>query len=440
MKGKVYIETYGCQMNIADSETVAGIMMSDEFLPTKNINEADVIIINTCSVRENAEKKIWNRIEQIKGLKKKNKNLKIGIIGCMAQRLGDNILKNPNVDFVAGPDSYRNLPDLVNEVDINIRPVLTDFNINETYSGIEQAKIGFESISGFIPITRGCNNFCSYCIVPYTRGRERSSHFNDIISEVVSLKKKGFKEVTLLGQNVNSYFYEDKNIKVNFPKLLEMVAQAVPQMRVRFTTSHPKDLSDELIETIYNFDNICNHIHLPVQSGSNLILERMNRKYTREWYLNRIAAIRTKIPDCGISTDLFCGFCGETEEDFQQTLNLMEAVYFDMAFMFKYSERPGTFAAKKFDDDVPEEVKIDRLNQMIKLQNKISLKKNKADIGKTFEVLVEGFSKRSNKMLFGRTQQNKVVVFPMEDKKIGDFVNVKIIDASSATLKGEIIK
>lgn len=440
MNNKVYIETYGCQMNVADSETVAGIMMSNDYVATQNLQEADIIIINTCSVRDNAEKKIWNRLQQIKGLKKKNKNLKIGIIGCMAQRLAEKILENPVVDFVAGPDSYRSIPELVKESDINLRPVYVNFDINETYSGIEKHKNDNNNISGFIAITRGCNNFCSYCIVPYTRGRERSSSFNDIISQINTLNQKGFKEVTLLGQNVNSYYFEENNLKVNFPKLLEMVAQTAPKMRIRFTTSHPKDLSDELIETIAKHNNICNHIHLPVQSGSNSILEKMNRHYTREWYLNRIEAIRKTIPDCGISTDLFCGFCGETEKDFEQTLNLMEVVGFDMAFMFKYSERPGTNAAKFFKDDVPEDIKIQRLNRMIKLQNKISLQRNKADINKTFEVLIEGYSKRSNQMLFGRTEQNKVVVFPAENAKIGDFVIVKINEASSATLKGEIVK
>ncbi len=437
MKKKVYIETYGCQMNVADSETVAGIMQSREYIATDNINDADVIIINTCSVRDNAEKKIWNRLDHIKSLKRKNKNLKTGIIGCMAQRVGEKFLEHPAVDFVAGPDSYRSLPDLVDENDIV--PVRTEFDINETYSGIEQIKIDNNIISGFIAITRGCNNFCSYCIVPYTRGKERSSDFKDIFAEVDNLRKKGFKELTLLGQNVNSYYFEDGDKKVNFPVLLRMVAETAPEMRIRFTTSHPKDLSDELIETMAAYKNICNHIHLPVQSGSNKILEKMNRKYTREWYLNRIQAIRSIIPDCGISTDLFCGFSGESEEDFQQTLDLMEQVKFDLAFMFKYSVRPGTYAAKHFEDDVPEEIKIERLNRMIKLQNKISLKNNKADIDKTFEVLVEGYSKRSKEMLFGRTEQNKVVVFPAQNNKAGDFVNVKIIDATSATLKGEII-
>jgi len=439
MNKKVYIETYGCQMNVADSETVAGIMHSREYSAETEILNADVIIINTCSVRDNAEKKIWNRLDYIKGLKRKNKHLKVGIIGCMAQRIADNLLEHPAVDFVAGPDAYRNLPDLINEVDINLKTSNTEFDITETYAGIEQLKSGMNEISGFVAITRGCNNFCSYCIVPYTRGRERSSSYKDIIREVVSLSEKAFKEVTLLGQNVNSYNFEDQDAKVGFPELLEMVARAVPGMRVRFTTSHPKDISDELIEVIARNKNICNQIHLPVQSGSNKILERMNRKYTREWYLNRIQAIKSKIPDCGLSSDIFCGFSGETEADFQQTLELMEIVGYDMAFMFKYSERPGTAAAKNLEDDVPEEVKKERLSRMIKVQNKISLAKNRADIGKIFEVLVEGNSKRSAEMLFGRTEQGKVVVFPSETAQRGEFISVKVTDASSATLKGIIV-
>lgn len=439
MNKKVYIETYGCQMNVADSETVAGIMQLRNYAGETEISAADVIIINTCSVRENAELKIWHRLDHIKSLKKKKKNLKVGIIGCMAQRISDKLLEHPVVDFVAGPDAYRSLPELINETDIDLKQKNTEFDITETYSGIEQIKQKEDEISGFVAITRGCNNFCSYCIVPYTRGRERSSDYKDIIREVETLNKKGFKEVTLLGQNVNSYSHEDENIKVDFPTLLDLVAKSAPDMRIRFTTSHPKDISDELIDVIAANKNICNHIHLPVQSGSNKILERMSRKYTREWYLNRIDTIKSKIPDCGLSSDLFCGFSGETEADFQETISLMEIVGYDLAFMFKYSERPGTAASKSLKDDVPEETKKDRLARMIKVQNKISLLKNKADIGKTFEVLVEGRSKRSAEMLFGRTQYNKVVVFPSGNAKRGDFVEVKITDASSATLKGDLI-
>jgi tRNA-2-methylthio-N6-dimethylallyladenosine synthase len=439
VNNKIYIETYGCQMNVADSETVASILDLNNYKIASEINNADVIIINTCSVRENAEKKIWSRLDFIKSIKRKNKNLIVGIIGCMAQRIGEKMLEHSIVDFVAGPDAYRYLPELISNSYLNDKFCNTDFNINETYSGILQKKQPNEYLSGFIAITRGCNNFCSYCIVPYTRGRERSANYNDIINEVKKLKENNFKELTLLGQNVNSYYFEDNLNKVNFPSLIEMVAKTAPEIRIRFTTSHPKDLSDELVDVIARNKNICNHIHLPVQSGSNKILERMNRKYTREWYLNRINVIKSKIPDIGISSDIFCGFSGETEEDFQQTLSLMEEVCYDMAFMFKYSERPGTYAAKSLIDDVPEDVKKERLNRMIHLQNKISLKKNKADVGKTFEVLVEGFSKRSDEMLFGRTEQNKVVVFPTSNIKQGDTVMVTIKDASSATLKGEII-
>lgn len=426
-------------MNVADSETVAGILNLSNYNIETNINNADIIIVNTCSVRENAEKKIWNRLDFIKSLKRNNKDLIVGIIGCMAQRIGEKMLDHPMVDFVAGPDTYRNLPELIEESDIKLKHFNIEFDTNETYSEIEQLKANSDEISGFIPITRGCNNFCSYCIVPYTRGRERSSNFKDIIKEVENLAKKGFKEVSLLGQNVNSYFFEEENQKVDFPKLIEMVAQSAPDMRIRFTTSHPKDLSDELINVITRNKNICNHIHLPVQSGSNKILERMNRKYTREWYLDRINAIKSKIPNIGLSSDIFCGFSGETEDDFQQTLSLMEIVEYDMAFMFKYSERQGTNASKNLDDDVPEDVKKERLNRMIRLQNKISLKQNKLDIGRTFPVLIEGVSKRSSDMLFGRTEQNKVVVFSALNKKRGDTVMVLITDASSATLKGKII-
>ncbi len=440
MNKKVYIETYGCQMNVADSETVASIMQSRDFLPETSVNDADVVILNTCSVRDNAEQKIYNRLDFLKGLKRRKKHLKVGIIGCMAQRVADKLLEHEAVDFVAGPDAYRNLPDLVNETDIELKTINTEFDITETYSGITQFKSDEDAISGFIPITRGCNNFCSYCIVPYTRGRERSASYKDIILEVKNLKEKNYKEITLLGQNVNSYYFEDENNKVDFPKLIEMVAEEAPEMRIRFTTSHPKDISDELIEAIAKHKNICNHIHLPVQSGSNNVLKLMNRKYTKEWYLERMDKIKSTIPDCGLSSDIFCGFSGESEEDFMQTLDLMKTVEYDSAFMFKYSVRPGTAAAKNLVDDVQETEKVERLNRMIKLQNEISLKKNREDIGKTFEVLVEGYSKRSNESLFGRTQQNKVVVFPAENVKKGDFVLVKIDEVSSATLKGTIIK
>lgn len=427
-------------MNVADSETVLSILKTKEFEPVVTIDNADVVILNTCSVRDNAEQKIWNRLDFLKGLKRRKKNLKVGIIGCMAQRTADKLLEHIAVDFVAGPDAYRSLPDLINETDIELKTHNTEFDIEETYSGIVQYKQSDKEISGFIPITRGCNNFCSYCIVPYTRGRERSSSYTDIIHEVKDLEEKGYKEVTLLGQNVNSYFYEDEYRKVDFPTLIQMVADAVPNMRIRFTTSHPKDISDDLIDTIAKYKNICNHIHLPVQSGSNKVLKLMNRKYTREWYLDRINKIKETIPNCGLSSDIFCGFSGEGEEEFQETLSLMQEVEYDSAFMFKYSVRPGTAAAKKLEDDVPEEVKVERLNRMIALQNETSLKSNKNDIGKTFEVLIEGFSKRSKEQLFGRTQQNKVVVFTAEGLSRGDIVFVEITEVSSATLKGKIVK
>ncbi len=433
--GKIYFETYGCQMNVADSEMVAAIMKADGYETTDDVLSADVVIINTCSVRDNAERKIWNRLDYMKGLKHRNKGLKVGVIGCMAQRVGDKLFDSGAVDFVAGPDAYRHIPELVRETDI--KPVVdTEFDIAETYAGIEPLRLDSESISGFVSITRGCNNFCSYCIVPYTRGRERSRSADDILRESENLMKQGYKEITLLGQNVNSYRFGD----MDFPKLLETVAKHVPEMRVRFTTSHPKDISDELLETIARNSNICNHIHLPVQSGSNVVLERMNRKYTREWYLDRIAAIRRIIPDCGLSTDIFCGFCGETEADYMQTVDLMETVGFDSAFLFKYSNRPGTFASKNLVDDVPEEEKVARLARLIEIQNRISLERNKCDIGKEFEVLVEGESKRSSEMFCGRTQQNKMVVFDKKAYKKGDYVKVKITEASSATLKGIVIQ
>lgn len=436
MKEKVYIETYGCQMNVADSDIVVSILKNKNFVKTDNTEEADIIIINTCSVRDNAEQRIWNRLDFIKSLKRNKKNLKVGIIGCMAQRISDKLLENDVVSFVAGPDSYRYLPDLINEVDINLKGANVNFDINETYSGIENTNKKDNEISAFVSITRGCNNFCTYCIVPYTRGRERSRSVDDIINEIKHFEKQGYKEITLLGQNVNSYIFDD----INFPKLIKKVADTVPNIRIRFTTSHPKDISDELIEIIAATSNICNHIHLPVQSGSNKILEKMNRKYTREKYLERIEKIKSIIPGCGLSTDVFSGFSGETEENFLETLDLLKTVKFDSAFMFKYSQREGTYASKHFQDDVPEEEKISRLNRMIEIQNKISKSNNENKIGKVFEVLVEGFSKRSDEEMFGRTQENNVVVFPAKNISKGQFVNVKILKASSATLMGEIAR
>ena len=432
---KLKIETYGCQMNTADSEVVAAIMLSDGYQLTDNENEADTIMINTCSVRDNAEQRVFARLQYFNSLKKKNRTLNIGVIGCMAERVQDKLFETHNVDFVAGPDSYLDLPNLVGAVEKGEKAINIELSKSETYKDIIPARIG-KAIVGFVSIMRGCNNFCSYCIVPYTRGRERSRDVESILNEIINLQNNGYKEVTLLGQNVNSYLFKNEKITVNFPQLLEIVANAVPNMRIRFTTSHPKDMSDKTLETIAKYPNLCKLIHLPVQSGSNKILERMNRKYTREDYLNRIAAIRNILPDAAISTDIFCGFSGETEQDFEDTLSLMCQVKFDNAFMFKYSERPGTFAAKNLPDDIPQEVKTERLNKIIALQNKLSLESNKKDVGKTFEVLVEGYSKRSIDNFYGRTSQNKVVIFPKSGKKIGDFINVEIEKVTAASLIG----
>lgn len=436
-KELLYIETYGCQMNIADSEVVAAILGAHNYELSDNLENADLVLINTCSIRENAEQRVWKRLDFYKGQKRRKHSLTVGVIGCMAERIGVQLSAHEAVDLIAGPDSYRDLPMLIDKVKNGTKGINIEQSNVETYSGIVPERVGNNSISGFISVMRGCNNFCTYCIVPYTRGRERSRDYRDILNEVKSLIDKGYSEVTLLGQNVNSYNWIDGQTVINFPKLVELVATAAPKMRVRFTTSHPKDISDELIEVISRYDNVCKHIHLPVQAGSNAILERMNRKYTREYFLERVKKIRSIIPNCSITTDIFCGFSGETENDFQQTIGLMREVEFDSAFMFKYSERPGTFAAKNLDDNVPEDVKIKRLTEIIELQNKISDKNNRADIGKSFEVLVEGVSKKSKTDLFGRTSQNKVVVFPNNNYKIGDLVVVKIVSASSATLIGE---
>ncbi len=436
---KLFIETYGCQMNVADSEVVASVMKLAGYGVTDNIDECDAILINTCSIRDNAEQKIFARLNQLSTLKKrKSGKLIVGIIGCMAERMKDELINEHGVDLVAGPDAYLDLPNLIAAVENGEKAIDIELSTTETYRDVIPSRIGANKIGGFISIMRGCNNFCSYCIVPYTRGRERSREPGSILNELRDLQARGFKEVTLLGQNVNSYNYVDADGNtVNFASLLEIVADAAPEMRVRFTTSHPKDMSDEIIAMIAKKPNVCNHIHLPVQSGSNSVLKAMNRKYTREWYLDRINAIKTMIPDCGISTDMFTGFHDESEEDFQETLSLMREVGFDSAFMFKYSERPGTFASKNLPDNVPEDVKIDRLNRMIALQNELSLESNRRDVGKTFEVLVEGFSKRSKDDMFGRTQQNKVIVFPAGDTKVGDYVRVKVHSATSATLLGE---
>ena len=446
---KLFLETYGCQMNVADSEVVASVMQMAGYGTTDDLECADAIFINTCSVRDNAEQRIFARLRTLNALRRKRANrLIIGIIGCMAERMKDELINNHGVDLVAGPDSYLDLPTLIAAAENGEKAINVELSTTETYRDIIPTRISANRISGFISIMRGCNNFCTYCIVPYTRGRERSREPQSILNELRDLQAKGFKEVTLLGQNVNSYLYkktrgqEDEKTSeqdvVDFAALLAMVAEAAPEMRVRFTTSNPEDLSDAIIDTMASHANICNHIHLPVQSGSNKVLKLMNRKYTREWYLDRIARIRQAIPDCGISTDMFTGFHDETEEDFQETLSLMREVGFDSSFMFKYSERPGTFAAKRLPDNVPEDVKIDRLNRMIALQNELSLCSNRADVGKTFEVLVEGYSKRSNDDMFGRTQQNKVIVFPAGDTKIGDRVMCKVEKATSATLIGVI--
>ncbi|MCF0204396.1 MAG: tRNA (N6-isopentenyl adenosine(37)-C2)-methylthiotransferase MiaB [Muribaculaceae bacterium] len=436
----LFIETYGCQMNVADSEVVASVMKMAGYGTTNSIDNAHAVLLNTCSIRDNAEQKIFSRLTALNVLKKKRHGkLIIGVIGCMAERLKDELIHNHGVDLVAGPDSYLDLPNLFAAAENGESAISIELSTTETYRDVIPSRLGSNRIGGFISIMRGCNNFCSYCIVPYTRGRERSREPQSILNELHDLRAKGFKEVTLLGQNVNSYRYTPaEGEPVLFAQLLAMVADAAPDMRVRFTTSHPKDMTDEIIATIASRPNICRHIHLPVQSGSNSVLKAMNRKYTREWYLNRIEAIRKVIPDCGISTDMFTGFHGESEEDFEMTLSLMREVGFDSAFMFKYSERPGTYASKNLPDNISEEVKIDRLNRMIALQNELSLESNRRDIGKTFEVLVEGHSKRSKDDMCGRNQQNKMIVFPAKDVPVGSLVRVRITQASSATLIGEL--
>ncbi|PKP34810.1 MAG: tRNA (N6-isopentenyl adenosine(37)-C2)-methylthiotransferase MiaB [Bacteroidetes bacterium HGW-Bacteroidetes-17] len=436
---KIYIETYGCQMNFSDSEIVGSIMTDHNYATTDKIELADIILINTCSIRDNAEQRVRKRITVLAKLKNKQPNLKIGIIGCMAERLKSQLLEEEkDVDIIAGPDAYRDLPQLMNSVENGQRAINVLLSAEETYGDIRPVRLDPNKISAFISIMRGCQNFCSYCVVPFTRGKERSRNPETIINEARELFELGYREVTLLGQNVNSYNWNE-NGQMSFPDLLQKVAEINPLLRVRFATSHPKDISDELIQTIAKHPNICNNIHLPVQSGSSRILKLMNRKYDREWYLERIATIKKHIPDCGLSTDMISGFCSETEEDHQQTLSLMEAVAYDYAFMFKYSERPDTLAAKKFRDDVPEEVKSKRLAEIIDLQRKLSHQSNKKDLGLTFEVLVEGFSKKSDEQLSGRNSQNKMVVFPKMNYKKGDYVQVKIGRCTAATLIGEAI-
>ena len=450
---KFYIETYGCQMNVADSEVVAAIMQTTDAELTDNLDEANIIILNTCSIREKAEETVQHRLQEIKALTAKRSNRQqrsgltsqnpiIGVIGCMAERMGQELIDSYGVHFVAGPDAYLDIPNLLAQCLQGHKALNVELSTTETYRDIIPARIG-KTISGFVSIMRGCNNFCSYCVVPYTRGRERSRDVESILQEVKDLESKGYKEVTLLGQNVNSYHYQpaDENSEpIDFPQLLAIVAEAVPTMRIRFTTSHPKDMSDKTLEVIAAHDNICKFIHLPVQSGSNAVLKAMNRKYTREWYLDRIAAIRRILPDAAIGTDVFCGFHDETLDDHAQTLSLMREVGFDTAFMFKYSERPGTFASRFLPDNISEEEKVRRLNEIIALQNELSLASNQREIGKTREVLVEGFSKRSKDEMFGRTSQYKTVIFSREGRHIGEFIQVRITSASAATLKGEVVE
>ncbi len=474
---KLYIETYGCQMNVADSEVVASVMQMAGYETTDSLDEADAVFLNTCSVRDNAEQKILHRLEALNNLKiKKIKDSKgstyltplrsqsssslplgeyrgrgsliIGVLGCMAERVKDDLLNKYGADLVAGPDSYMNLPDLIAQAELGHKAIDTELSMTETYRDVVPQRMGLgHKIGGYVSIMRGCNNFCHYCIVPYTRGRERSRDVESILREVRDLRDRGFKEVTLLGQNVNSYKKELEGVRgshkelddVSFAKLLRIVAEEAPQMRIRFTTSHPKDMSDETLQVIAEMPNVCRHIHLPVQSGSDRILQLMNRKYTREWYLDRVAAIRRIIPDCGLSTDIFVGYCSETEEDHQLSLSLMREVGYDSAFMFKYSERPGTYASRHLPDDVPEEVKLRRLNELIALQTEISAQQNRKDEGRQFDVLVEGFSKRSREQLCGRTEQNKMVVFDKGGHHIGETVRVTITGSTSATLMGQPI-
>lgn len=453
-------------MNVADSEVVASVMQMAGYEQCDSVDEADAVFLNTCSVRDNAEQKVLNRLDTLHAMNRKGRRMIIGVLGCMAERVKEDLLKNHHADLVAGPDAYLTLPDLVAQAEAGHKAINIELSTTETYRDIVPQRICGTHIGGFVSIMRGCNNFCHYCIVPYTRGRERSRDVESILREVRDLRDKGYKEVTLLGQNVNSYMAptpspSQREGSTNclcaghtltplpsggvggglllFPQLLRIVAEAVPDMRIRFTTSHPKDMSDETLRVIAEMPNICHHIHLPVQSGSDRILKLMNRKYTREWYMGRVEAIRRIIPDCGLSTDIFVGYHSETEEDHKLSLSLMKEVGYDSAFMFKYSERPGTYASKHLPDDVPEEVKLRRLAEMIDLQTKLSAESNARDVGKEFEVLIEGFSKRSREQLFGRTGQNKVVVFDKGTHRIGETVKVRITDSSSATLKGEVV-
>lgn len=436
---KLYIETYGCQMNVADSEVVASIMKMAGYEVCDTLDDADAVFLNTCSVRDNAEQKIYHRLEVLHAQQKKGHHRIIGVLGCMAERVKEDLLEHHHVDLVAGPDSYLSLPDLIAQAENGHKAINITLSTTETYKDIIPQRLHGAKISGYVSIMRGCNNFCHYCIVPYTRGRERSRDLDSILSEVNDLQARGFKEVTLLGQNVNSYRFKRDGETIGFPLLLRKVAEAVPTMRVRFTTSHPKDMSDETLRVIADMPNVCKHIHLPVQSGSDRILHLMNRKYTRAWYMDRIHAIRTIIPDCAITTDIFVGYHSETEEDHRLSLSLMEEVGYDSAFMFKYSERPGTYASKHLPDDVEEAVKLRRLAELIELQTRLSAQQNKKDEGKTFDVLVEGYSKRSREQLCGRTEQNKMVVFDKQGHHIGETVRVRITGSTSATLLGELV-
>lgn len=437
----LYIETYGCQMNVADSEVVASVMQMAGYAPTDDIDKADAVLLNTCSVRDNAEQKIIHRLEALHAMRRHRdgRRLIIGVLGCMAERAKETLLHDHHADLVCGPDAYLSLPDLFAQVETGHQAINIALSTTETYRNIVPTRLGANRLSGFVSIMRGCNNFCHYCIVPYTRGRERSRDVESILGEVRDLHARGYKEVTLLGQNVNSYAATSAAGTVTFPDLLRRVAEEVPDMRVRFTTSHPKDMTDATLQVIAEMPGVCRHIHLPVQSGSDRILALMNRKYTRAWYLDRVAAIRRIVPDCAISTDIFVGYCTETEEDHQMSLSLMREVGYDSAFMFKYSERPGTFASRHYPDDIAEEVKIRRLNELIALQGELSLAANKAWIGRTTSILIEGTSKRSKDEIYGRTEQNKVVIVPRGQHHTGDTLQVRITEASSATLRGEVI-
>ena len=437
----LYIETYGCQMNVADSEVVASVMKMAGYEPCESLDEADAVFLNTCSVRDNAEQKIIHRLEALNAMRRKGRKLIIGVLGCMAERVKDGLLNEHGADLVAGPDAYLSLPDLIAQAEVGNKAIDIELSTTETYRDIVPERYCGSRISGFVSIMRGCNNFCHYCIVPYTRGRERSRDIESILTEARDLESRNYKEITLLGQNVNSYCWKrEDGTEIRFPELLRTVARAVPGLRIRFSTSHPKDMSDETLHVIAEEPNVCRHIHLPVQSGSNRILKLMNRKYTREWYMDRVAAIRRIVPDSGLSTDIFAGYCSETEEDHQLSLSLMRECGYDSAFMFKYSERPGTYASRHLPDDVSEEVKIRRLNELIALQNELSAESNAKCVGKEYEILVEGVSKRSREQLFGRTEQNKVVVFDRGTHHPGEYVRVRITSSSSATLQGEEIR